>query len=127
MTGNDELGRLAAPDLTPTGLAARGWDRASLRAYLATGTAVPAVASDEMLKVVNLSTTRLDGKDLGAIATYLTGDSPRPATTLAHPAVAAAASPAQDRYFALCAGCHGRGGHRPCAATAASAMRIRTT
>lgn len=110
MAGNDELGRFAAPDLTPTGLAARGWDRASLRAYLATGTAPPAVASDEMLKVVNLSTSRLDGKDLDAIATYLTGDSPRPAAALARPAGAAAPSPAQDRYFAFCAGCHGRDG-----------------
>ncbi|ALN79666.1 cytochrome c [Lysobacter antibioticus] len=110
LTGNDRLGRYAAPDLTPTGLAARGWDRVSLRAYLATGTAAPAVASDEMLKVVNLSTSRLDGKDLDAIATYLSGDSPRPATALARPTAAAAPSPAQDGYFALCAGCHGRDG-----------------
>lgn len=110
LSGNDKLGRYAAPDLTPTALAARGWNRTSLRAYLAAGTAAQAVASDEMLKVVNLSTSRLDGKDLDAIATYLTGDSPRSATALAHPTTAVAASPAQDRYFALCAGCHGRDG-----------------
>lgn len=110
LTGNDELGRYAAPDLTPAGLAARGWDRAGLRAYLATGVAAQAVASDEMLKVVNLSTSRLAGQDLDAIATYLTGDSPRPAATLAHPAGEVAATPAQDRYLAVCAGCHGRDG-----------------
>lgn len=110
LTGNDELGRYAAPDLTPAGLAARGWDRTGLRAYLATGVAAQAVASDEMLKVVNLSTSRLAGQDLDAIATYLTGDSPRPAAMLAHPAGEVAATPAQDRYLAVCAGCHGRDG-----------------
>ncbi|MEH6415664.1 cytochrome c [Pseudomonas sp. CGJS7] len=108
LSGNNRLGRFAAPDLTPAGLGARGWNRKSLHAYLATGVAAPAVASDEMLKVVNLSTSRLKPEDLQAIVVYLTGDAPMP-TDAAVPAVATAdASPTRDRYLALCAGCHGR-------------------
>ncbi|MBX9399822.1 cytochrome c [Lysobacter sp. BMK333-48F3] len=110
LQGNAELGRFAAPDLTPQGLAERGWDRAALRAYLATGSAAPAVASDEMLKVVDLSTSRLRGADLDAIATYLTGDRAAPAVALPAPAVPAPPAPAHERYLALCAGCHGRDG-----------------
>ncbi|MGO1071786.1 c-type cytochrome [Lysobacter sp. CA199] len=112
--GNNRLGRFAAPDITPKGLNARGWDRASLREYLSTGVAAPAVASDEMLKVVNLSTSRLKPDDLDAITVYLTGDAPLDRSAAATPPVApssvADASPARDRYLALCAGCHGRDG-----------------
>lgn len=109
LTGNDALGRFAAPDIAPQGLAQRGWDRDALQAYLARGIAAPAVASDEMLKVVNLSTSRLEPDDIGAIATYLLGD--RPPAPAALPATAGGdGAPAQARYFALCAGCHGRDG-----------------
>ncbi|WP_363798081.1 cytochrome c [Lysobacter firmicutimachus] len=110
LQGNADLGRFAAPDLTPHGLAARGWDRAALREYLATGRAAQAVASDEMLKVVDLSTRHLRNEDVDAIATYLTGDRAAPALALAAPAEPPAPSPAYDRYLALCAGCHGRDG-----------------
>lgn len=113
LAGNDSLGRFAAPDITPRGLAGRGWDRAGLQAYLARGVAAHAVASDEMLKVVNLSTSRLSEADVGAIATYLLGDRPPAPAALAASASAAAdgdGAPAQSRYFALCAGCHGRDG-----------------
>ena len=109
LSGNDALGRFAAPALTPQALAARGWDRNGLREYLASGVSAHAVASDEMLKVVNLSTSRLNANDLDAITTYLTGDQP-PAPAATPVPAAVAATPARDRYLALCAGCHGRDG-----------------
>ena len=66
LAGNSELGRFAAPDITPAGLAARGWDAAMLRDYLGTGVSARAVASDEMLPVVTLSTSQLnDGRSGG--------------------------------------------------------------
>ncbi|MFC5578242.1 c-type cytochrome [Lysobacter niabensis] len=109
LAGNSELGRFAAPDISPQGLAARGWDAATLQRYLATGVSSRAVASDEMLQVVNLSTSRLNAADLGAMTTYLLGDKPlAPKATAALAATADA--PAQRNYFNLCAGCHGRDG-----------------
>jgi len=109
LAGNNELGRFAAPDITPQGLAARGWDGASLRQYLATGVAAQAVASDEMLAVVNLSTSRLAAEDLDATVAYLLGDAP-PAPIAAAAAPTAGESPGQRDYLNLCAGCHGRAG-----------------
>lgn len=109
LTGNNELGRFAAPDITPRGLAARGWDAASLREYLGTGVSAMAVASDEMLAVVNLSTSRLVDADLEAMTAYLLGDAPpAPATPPAVPS--ASESPGCREYLNLCAGCHGSGG-----------------
>jgi mono/diheme cytochrome c family protein len=111
--GNSKLGRFAAPDITPQGLAARGWDSASLREYLGTGANAIAVASDEMLKVVNLSTSRLNAGDLDAMTIYLLGDAPPAPGTPATVTTSVAAGPddpAQRHYFNLCAGCHGRDG-----------------
>ena len=82
---------------------------ASLREYLATGASALAVASDEMLKVVNLSTSRLNAGDLDAMTIYLLGDAPPAPATLAGVAASADAA-AQRHYFDLCAGCHGRDG-----------------
>lgn len=107
--GNRELGRFAAPDITPQGLVARGWDGALLREYLATGSSAIAVASDEMLEVVDLSTSRLRNGDLEAMAIYLLGDAP-PAPVRLPAAPAGADAAGRRHYFNLCAGCHGRDG-----------------
>ncbi|HEY5852259.1 MAG TPA: cytochrome c [Lysobacter sp.] len=109
MAGNSKLGRFAAPDITPTGLAARGWDAASLQQYLATGVSAQAVASDEMLRVVDLSTSRLRRDDIRAITVYLLGDAPLPAKVGVQ-AVATTTGPGQRHYLDLCSGCHGRDG-----------------
>ncbi|HEV8692802.1 MAG TPA: cytochrome c [Lysobacter sp.] len=109
LAGYSELGRFAAPDISPQGLAARGWDAAALQHYLATGVGAHAVASDEMLNVVSLSTSRLNAADLSAMTTYLLGDKPPLPKTAAAVTVTADAS-AQRNYFNLCAGCHGRDG-----------------
>ncbi|MFC3550980.1 c-type cytochrome [Lysobacter cavernae] len=110
LAGNKQLGRYATPDISPPGLAARGWDAAMLHSYLGTGISARAVASDEMLMVVNLSTSRLNAADLSAMTTYLLGDQPAAPKSVAMPTGVAADSPGQRHYLALCAGCHGRDG-----------------
>ena len=110
LSGNNELGRFAAPDITPQGLAARGWDAASLREYLVSGISAQSVASDEMLSVVTLSTSRLAADDVGAMTVYLLGDTP-PAP-IALPATPTASDvPGRTDYLNLCAGCHGSEGN----------------
>lgn len=110
LSGNDSLGHFSAPDITPNGLAAHGWTAASLQTYLARGHVAEGVASDEMLKVVRLSTSRLEPADLKAMTTYLLGDAPLAPQPLARLIDAEADSPARDHYLTLCAGCHGRDG-----------------
>ena len=114
LSGNNDLGRFAAPDITPTGLAARGWTGAALHEYLGRGLNAHAVASDEMLKVVGLSTSRLSEADLTAMSTYLMGDAPPAARRVS---TLASNTPEQGRpelgrrhYLDLCSGCHGRDG-----------------
>lgn len=107
------LGRVAAPDITPTGLAARGWTGAALRTYLGRGVAAPGSAFADMHQVVMLSTRNLTPNDLGAMTTYLLGDSPPPPAPLPSPLPLPSGDPAtpnsagRGTYVALCAGCHG--------------------
>ena len=107
LAGNADLGRPAAPDIRPAALAARGWDAAALDAYLAHGMAAPAVASGEMLTVVNLSTSRLDASDRAAMIAYLLGDAPPAAQTAKIANVDVALDAGRRHYLGLCAGCHG--------------------
>src|SRR5215471_2621824 len=76
------LGRVAAPDITPAGLASRGWTVAGLRAYLGRGLARQGSAFSDMHPVVMLSTRNLTAEDLGAVVTYLLGDDPPPPAPL---------------------------------------------
>ncbi|HTG24714.1 MAG TPA: cytochrome c [Reyranella sp.] len=109
------LGRVAAPDITPAGLASRGWTAASLRTYLGRGIAGPASAFSDMHQVIVLSTRNLTADDNDALVTFLLGDSPPSPVPLptADPAVleAAASGPGRTDYVALCAGCHGLEGN----------------
>jgi mono/diheme cytochrome c family protein len=108
------LGRVAAPDITPAGLASRGWTAAGLRAYLGSGVARQGSAFSDMHPMIMLSTRNLTAEDLGAVATYLLGDNPPPPAPLPaiDPAESAAAASGTGRmsYVALCAGCHGLDG-----------------
>jgi mono/diheme cytochrome c family protein len=108
------LGRVAAPDITPAGLASRGWTAAGLRAYLGRGLARQGSAFSDMHPVIMLSTRNLTAEDLAAVATYLLGDNPPPPAPqpAVDPAesVAAANSAGRMSYVALCAGCHGLDG-----------------
>jgi mono/diheme cytochrome c family protein len=111
LAGNKALGRFAAPDITPAGLAARGWDAALLGDYLRTGVSARAVASDEMLPVVKLSTSRLSDGDLQAMVAYLLGDQPpAPRTVRIARSDSTAGDPGRTHYLNLCSGCHGRDG-----------------
>ena len=108
------LGRVAAPDITPAGLASRGWTAAGLRAYLGRGIARQGSAFGDMHPVIMLSTRNLTAEDLAAVATYLLGDNPPPPAPqpAVDPAESAAAANGAGRmsYVALCAGCHGLDG-----------------
>ena len=108
------LGRVAAPDITPAGLASRGWTPAGLRAYLGRGLARQGSAFSDMHPVIMLSTRNLTAEDLAAVATYLLGDNapppaPQPAVDPAE-STAAANGAGRLSYVALCAGCHGLDG-----------------
>ena len=104
------LARFAAPDITPAGLASRGWDAAGLDALLATGLASQGSAFADMHPVIILSTRHLTAADRGAMITFLLGDSPPPTASLAAartPALGTANEAGRASYLALCAGCHG--------------------
>jgi mono/diheme cytochrome c family protein len=109
------LGRVAAPDITPAGLASRGWSTAALSAFLGRGLARQGSAFSDMHPVIMLSTQNLTTEDLNSIVIYLLGDNPPPAAPL--PAVAptgpggADLSAGRNSYLALCAGCHGLEGN----------------
>ena len=109
------LGRVAAPDITPAGLAARGWTAAALVAFLGRGLARQGSAFSDMHPVIMLSTRNLTPADLDAVATYLLGDSPPAPASLAAPDPADVAADANGAgrisYVALCAGCHGLEGN----------------
>jgi len=68
------LGRVAAPDITPAGLAARGWTAEGLRAFLGRAIARQGSAFGDMRPVIALSTRNMTAEDLDAVATYLLGD-----------------------------------------------------
>jgi mono/diheme cytochrome c family protein len=112
------LGRVAAPDITPAGLASRGWTAASLSTYLSRGISGQGSAFSDMHQVIVLSTRHLTAADNDAVVTYLLGDRPSPPAPLpavATPVLEAAANGAgRTNYVALCAGCHGlEGGGLP--------------
>jgi mono/diheme cytochrome c family protein len=112
MTGST-LGRFEAPDITPEGLAGRGWIQAELREFLGSGLVEEGSAFSDMHPVVMLSTRRLTANDLSKAATYLIGDRPPPPARLPDapsPAVSAATASGRVTYVALCAGCHGLNG-----------------
>jgi len=107
------LGRFEAPDITPAGLASRGWTSAALREFLGSGLAEGGSAFSDMHPVVMLSTRHLTPNDLSKAVTFLMGDTPPPPTALPNAASTAdAAATASGRviYLALCAGCHGLDG-----------------
>jgi len=102
------LGRVAAPDITPAGLAAVGWTAVDLQTFFSTGIAPQGSAYGEMYPVVHLSTQHLSKDDLAAITTYLMGDQPLPPQPVKVIAADAMELIAGKRvYTAVCAGCHG--------------------
>lgn len=110
LAGNVGLGRFAAPEITPAALASRGWDAATLRDYLATGTSTHAMAAGEMFKVVDLSTSRLGAADIAAMSIYLLGDAPPAPSPPPAPHADEDDRRGRQLWYGLCAGCHGSDG-----------------
>lgn len=105
------LGRIAAPDITPQGLAARGWTTADLQRFLTKGVSVQGSAFGEMYPVVHLSTQYLTDNDARAMTTYLLGDQiPTPEPVRSIDGNSPALQEGSDLYVSLCSGCHGRDG-----------------
>lgn len=101
------LGRIIAPDITPTGLAARGWTPAAMNQFLGTGITDQATAFSEMHTVINLSTRFLTDEDRSAISTYLMGDKPPVAVGIT---VGQSDNNGRLTYLNQCAGCHSLNG-----------------
>lgn len=101
------LGRFTAPDITPHGLAQRGWTPADVSRFLSTGIAPQGSAFSEMHMVVDLSTRHLTPEDHQALALYLMGEQP-PAAVTAQPGKGSDAG--RMLYLDQCAGCHARDG-----------------
>jgi mono/diheme cytochrome c family protein len=105
------LGHFEAPDITPQGLAARGWTPDALKRYLSQGIAPQGSAFDEMFLVIHHSTQYLSDADLNAATTFLLGDPPRAALPVKAQPIAPEAQTAGRRiYLDVCAGCHGLDG-----------------
>ena len=105
------LGRVNAPDITPAGLAARGWTADDLQAFLATGIAKQGSAFGEMYPVIHLSTQYMTSDDVHDMAVYLLGEqAPAPQSLPAPPADNAQLQTGHKLYIATCAGCHGMSG-----------------
>lgn len=108
------LGRVAAPDITPAALAARGWTAPDLRAFLGGTSARQGSAFADMDTVVALSTKNMTAEDLNAVTTFLLGDNTppvRPPDIDPAQIRAAATGSGRSSYLALCAGCHGLEGN----------------
>jgi mono/diheme cytochrome c family protein len=102
----EALGRVAAPDITPAALAARGWTGDDLQAFFTTGIAKQGSAFGEMHPVVYLSTQHLNADDLRALSTYLLGDAP-PAPVPMKAVDTTPLAAGRHLYLDSCAGCHG--------------------
>ncbi|WP_353193657.1 c-type cytochrome [Pandoraea pnomenusa] len=108
--GGAALARIAAPDLTPEALAARGWTVKDLQTFFGTGIAPQGSAFGEMFPVVHLSTQYLTPDDLRALSTYLLGDAPPAPKPLPDNPDTSKLMAGRNLYLAVCAGCHAADG-----------------
>lgn len=101
------LERIAAPDITPQALAARGWTPADLQVFLRTGLAKQGSAYGGMYPVVHFSTQYLTPDDLRAMSVFLMGDAPPAAQPVKPgPVDGGTLRAGRDIYLNVCAGCH---------------------
>lgn len=97
------VGRLRGPDITPQGLAERGWKYKDLKQYLSKGISDKGSAFGEMYKVVTQSTQYASNDDIDAMVTYLMGDKSIAAKQVT---VGEGNSFGEGLYLSLCASCH---------------------
>lgn len=102
------LGDFAAPNITPEGLAERGWTKPDLEQYFKTGLAPQGSTFSDMYLVMKNSTQYMTNEDISAITTYLMGDNPLPPKeiTLLHNTN----DNGRDLYLNMCAACHNENG-----------------
>jgi mono/diheme cytochrome c family protein len=107
-----QIGHWLAPDITPQGLAARGWTERDLAAFMKAGIAPQGSAYGEMHTVISLSTQHLNEADMRAMVRYIAGDSglPAPAAVVVDAATVQRLAAGRQTYLNVCAGCHGRDG-----------------
>jgi mono/diheme cytochrome c family protein len=98
-----------APNITPAALAARGFTREDLAAFLRTGLSPQGVMTFNMYPVLEHSTRYLSDEDLAAMVTYLFDGAALPEAAPA-PADSLPGHPGERLYLGLCAGCHGSDG-----------------
>ncbi|WP_166359514.1 c-type cytochrome [Pseudomonas akapageensis] len=99
-----------APSLLADDLAARGWTHQDLSTFLKHGMSAQGTMFNEMFPVFHNSTVGLNDQDLAAMATFLLGDQPPQARTLAAvptDKLSASAQRGRQHYLNVCAGCHG--------------------
>lgn len=109
------IGRLKAPDISATALAARGWTREDLVLYFETGASPQGSAFGDMFLATKNSLRLLTHDDRMAIATYLMGvDGNAPskgdATVAALGETAHENASGQVLYLSNCSLCHGPNG-----------------
>jgi mono/diheme cytochrome c family protein len=106
-----EIGRWLAPDITPKGLAERGWTEKDIATFMKTGVAPQGSAWGEMHTVVTLSTQHLTDEDGKAMVRFMTGDKPLEAVPAKEDATAdQKLGLGRQTYLNVCAGCHGVNG-----------------
>lgn len=103
------LGDFAAPNITPEGLAERGWTKPDLEQYFKTGLAPQGSTFSDMYLVMKNSTQYMTPADISAIATYLMGDNPLAPKEIT-PITIANDDPGRDLYLNMCAACHNENG-----------------
>lgn len=103
------LGQFAAPDITPEGLAERGWTKQDLETYFKKGIAPQGSTYSDMYMVMFNSTQHMTDEDISAIATYLMGDDPLPPKKVEILTVTDNNS-GRDIYLNMCAACHNEDG-----------------
>ncbi|MCF3595066.1 cytochrome c [Rhodobacteraceae bacterium LMO-12] len=99
-----------APDITPAGLARRGWNTQDLERFLGQGLSPQGVMTFRMFPVLSHSTKYMTPEDIAAVATYLMQDAPAPTSPEPRPEAIAQNAEGHNHYLGLCAGCHGANG-----------------
>lgn len=99
-----------APDITPGGLASRGWTPEDLSQFMARGLSPQGVMTFRMFPVLSHSTKYLPERDIAAITGYLTRNMPEPSAPGPDPQAAGRHPEGHRLYMGLCAGCHGADG-----------------
>ncbi|MDM0113864.1 cytochrome c [Variovorax sp. J22R133] len=102
-----QIGRWLAPDITPKGLAERGWTARDIETFMKTGISPQGSAWGEMHTVIDLSTQHLTDADSKAMVTFMTGDKPlAPQAPVEDPGADQKFAAGRQTYLNVCAGCH---------------------